>query len=139
MYHTDVFSLSGCGSVLYSHPKAILSGRGIIGGRHGRQRYPDILSTDILSGQPEAIMHVSIKAAGFHDGGMWLQLSDGRILGIPLAYMPALANASPEQLENLELSPRGIHWDELDEDLSLEGLLVTRPLQIVRPRSVKKA
>ncbi|EJD8595621.1 DUF2442 domain-containing protein [Salmonella enterica] len=84
-------------------------------------------------------MHVSIKAAGFHDGGMWLQLSDGRILGIPLAYMPALANASPEQLENLELSPRGIHWDELDEDLSLEGLLVTRPLQIVRPRSVKKA
>lgn len=45
MYHTDVFSLSGYRSVLYSHPKAILSGRGIIGGRHGRQDYPGILST----------------------------------------------------------------------------------------------
>lgn len=44
MYHTDVFSLSGCRSVS-CHPKAILSGRGIIGGRHGRQDYPDILST----------------------------------------------------------------------------------------------
>lgn len=70
MYHTDVFSLSGCGSVLYSHPKAILSGCGIIGGRHGRQRYPDILSTDILSGQPKAIMCVSITAAEFKDGRM---------------------------------------------------------------------
>lgn len=47
MYHTDVFSLSGCRSVLYSHPKAILSGRGIIGGRHGRQDYPVILSMEI--------------------------------------------------------------------------------------------
>jgi len=44
MYHTDVFSLSGCRSVM-CHPKAILSGIRIIGGRHGRQSYPDILST----------------------------------------------------------------------------------------------
>ncbi len=68
MYHTDVFSLSGCGSVLYSHPKAILSGRGIIGGRHGRQRYPDILSTEILYGQPEGVMDVFITTARFSDG-----------------------------------------------------------------------
>lgn len=128
MYHTDVFSLSGCGSVLYSHPKAILSGRGIIGGRHGRQRYPDILSTDILSGQPEAIMGVSITAADFKNDRLWLQLSDGRTLGVPLAFFPVLENATPEQRARFELSPRGIHWDELDEDLSLEGLLVTRSL-----------
>ena len=125
MYHTDVFSLSGCGSVLYSHPKAILSGCGIIGGRHGRERDPDILSTDMLSCQPEAMMGVSITAAEFNDGRMWLQLSDGRILGVPLACFPVLENATPEQLAGFELSPRGIHWDELDEDLSLEGLLVT--------------
>lgn len=43
MYHTDVFSLSGCRSVS-CHPKAILSGLRIIGGHHGRQDYPDILS-----------------------------------------------------------------------------------------------
>jgi len=84
-------------------------------------------------------MSVSITAASFHDGGMWLQLSDGRILGVPLAYFPALKNAGAEQLEKFELSPFGIHWDELDENLSLDGLLITRPLQRVRPRSVKKA
>jgi len=138
MYHTDVLSLSGCGSVS-CHPKAILSGYRIIGGRHGRQDYPDILSTDILNGQPEVIMSVSITAAEFNGGKIWLQLSDGRTLGVPLAYFPALENASAEQLAKFELSPDGIHWDELDEDLSLKGFLVTRPLQAVRSRFVKKA
>ena len=84
-------------------------------------------------------MSVFIKSAKFDPYNMWLQLSDGRTLGVPLSYFPALAGATAEQLATFELSPRGIHWDELDEDLSLEGLLVTRPLQIVRPRSVKKA
>jgi hypothetical protein len=84
-------------------------------------------------------MDVSITAADFNGGNMWLQLSDGRTLGIPLAYFPVLENAGAEQLAKFELSPDGIHWDELDEDLSLEGFLVTRPLQTVRPRSVKKS
>ena len=83
-------------------------------------------------------MSVSIKSASFDAYNMWLQLSDGRALGVPLAYFPALQGATAEQLAGFELSPRGIHWDELDEDLSLEGLLVTRPLQIIRSRSVKK-
>jgi len=138
MYHTDVFSLSGCRSVS-CHPKAILSGLWIIGGRHGRQDYPDILSMSIQNGQPEDFMDVSITAADFNGGNMWLQLSDGRTLGIPLAYFPVLENAGAEQLAKFELSADGIHWDELDEDLSLEGFLVTRTLQTVRPRSVKKA
>ena len=138
MYHTNVFSLSGCGSVS-CHPKAILSGYRIIGGRHGRQDYPDILSTDILSSQQEVMMHVSITAAEFNGGKMWLQLSDGRTLGVPLAYFPALENAGAEQLQKFALSPRGIHWDGLNEDLSLEGFLATRPLQAVRARSVKKS
>lgn len=133
------FSLSGCGSVLYSHPKAILSGRGIIGGRHGRQSYPGILSTGILNGQPEDFMDTSIITADFDNSRLWLQLSDGRTLGVPLAYFPRLEGATPEQRSRFELSPRGIHWDELDEDLSLEGCLVTRPLQTVRSRPIKKA
>jgi len=83
-------------------------------------------------------MSVSIKAAEFNGGKIWLQLSDGRTLGVPLAYFPALERATPEQRAGFELSPRGIHWDELDEDLSLEGFLVTRPLQTVRPRFAKK-
>ena len=84
-------------------------------------------------------MSVSIKSAKFDAYNMWLQLSDGRALGVPLVYFPALQNASAEQLAGFELSPRGIHWDELDEDLSLDGFLVTRPLRTTQPRSVKKA
>jgi len=83
-------------------------------------------------------MGISITAAEFNDGRIWMQLSDGRTLGVPLVCFPVLESATPEQRAGFELSPRGIHWDELDEDLSLEGLLVTRPLQIVRSRSVKK-
>jgi hypothetical protein len=54
---------------------------------------------------------------------MWVDLVDGRTLGVPLAWFPKLLTATPEQLNSYELSPRGIHWDELDEDLSVDGLL----------------
>ena len=74
-------------------------------------------------------MSVTIKSAKFDPYNMWLQLSDGRTLGVPLSYFPALAGATAEQLVTLELSPRGIHWDGLNEDLSLEGFLVTQKLQ----------
>lgn len=81
-------------------------------------------------------MSVSIKSASFDAYNMWLQLSDGRSLGVPLACFPALQSASAEQLAGFELSPRGIHWDELDEDLSLEGFLNVQKLQPARPRPV---
>lgn len=84
-------------------------------------------------------MSVSIKSAKFDPYNMWLQLSDGRSLGVPLAYFPVLENASTEQLAKFELSPYGIHWDELNEDLGLEGFLSTQKMQPVRARSVKKA
>ena len=83
-------------------------------------------------------MRVSITAAEFNGGRMWLQLSDGRALGVPLTYFPALQNASSEQLASFELSPRGIHWDALNEDLSLERLLVAQNLQNVRSCFAKK-
>ena len=83
-------------------------------------------------------MSVSIKAASFDAYKMWLQLSDGRALGVPLAYFPALQGASAEQLADFELSPHGIHWDALGEDLSLEGFLSVQKLEPARPRPSKK-
>ena len=83
-------------------------------------------------------MSVSITTAKFTDGNMWLNLSDGRILGVPLGYFPLLQNASPDALTRFELSPRGIHWDELDEDLSLQGLLSSQPFTNIRLGSGKK-
>ena len=60
------------------------------------------------------------------DANLWLSLADGRQLAVPLAYFPKLLNASPEQRLNFETSGRGtgIHWEEIDEDISVEGLLM---------------
>ncbi len=69
-------------------------------------------------------MNISPKTVKIGQDQLWVELSDGRTLGVPLAWFPRLINASPEQLANFELSPRGIHWEELDEDISIEGLLV---------------
>lgn len=61
---------------------------------------------------------------------MQVSLSDGRILSVPLAWYPRLANAKPKQLKNFEISPGGygIHWPDLDEDLSVYGFLFPRGL-----------
>ena len=59
----------------------------------------------------------------FDSDSMWVELSDGRTLGIPLAWFPRLLRATPEQLHQVRLSRRGLHWDELDEDVSIAGLL----------------
>ena len=71
-------------------------------------------------------MSTSAKSVRFDDSNMWLQLSDGRTLGIPLAWFPRLLHATPDQRQNCELSINGIHWDELDEDVSVAGLLAGR-------------
>ena len=62
----------------------------------------------------------------FDEESMWLQLADGRQLSVPLAYFPRLLNATPQQRMKLEVSGggTGIHWDELDEDISVKGLLM---------------
>ena len=69
-------------------------------------------------------MNISPKKVTIDQDRLWVELSDGRTIGVPLAWFPRLLNASPEQLEHFELTPRGIHWDELDEDISIQGLLL---------------
>lgn len=71
-------------------------------------------------------MNTSAKSVRFDVNNMWVELSDGRTLGIPLAWFPRLLHARPEQLQNFDLSFAGIHWEELDEDISIEGLLAGR-------------
>jgi len=62
----------------------------------------------------------------FDGESMWLQLADGRQLSVPLAYFPRLLKASPEQRTRFQISGggTGLHWDELDEDISVAGLLI---------------
>lgn len=68
-------------------------------------------------------MSTSAKAVRFDDDSMWVHLDDGRVLSVPLAWFPRLLAATPEQRSQFELSPRGIHWEGIDEDVSIDGLL----------------
>ena len=54
-----------------------------------------------------------------------VELMDGRIITVPLAWFPRLLKATPEQLQKWEIcgGGYGIHWEEIDEDISTEGLL----------------
>ncbi len=71
-------------------------------------------------------MNISATELEFDSNMMWLTLADGRKLGVPLAYFPRLLAATPEQRQNYEFSGNGtgIHWDEIDEDISVQGLLL---------------
>ena len=62
-------------------------------------------------------------------------LDDGRELSVPLAWFPRLLHATPEQRQAWELIGRGegLHWEELDEDISVAGLLAGRGDQTRRP------
>ncbi len=68
-------------------------------------------------------MTISAKSLRFDDDSMWVELSDGRVLGVPLAWFPRLLHATPRQRLAFEISRGGLHWEELDEDISIAGLL----------------
>jgi hypothetical protein len=73
---------------------------------------------------------VSIR---FDDDNFWPTLSDGGVIGVPLASLPRLLRAGREQRAECRISSRGLHWEALDEDISATGLLAgfadhTRPL-----------
>ncbi len=76
---------------------------------------------------------VRAKAVRFDQDSMWVDLSDGRTLGVPLAWFPRLRHGSTEQREQVSISSRGLHWEALDEDISIDGLLAGRGDQ-TRPR-----
>ena len=62
----------------------------------------------------------------FDEDRMWVDLNDGRTLGVPLAWFPRLLRGTPAQRSAVSLSPFGLHWEELDEDVSIAGLLAGR-------------
>jgi len=58
-----------------------------------------------------------------------VELSDGRTILVPLAWFPRLAHSSPEERSNWRLIGKGhgIHWEGIDEDISVESLLAGKP------------
>ena len=69
--------------------------------------------------------HPLAQNVGFTDDDLIVSLVDGRKVMVPLVWFPRLSNATKSQLENYELpgDGEGIHWPEIDEDLSVAGLL----------------
>jgi hypothetical protein len=65
------------------------------------------------------------KSVEFDEAMMRVHFTDGRVLGVPLVWLPVLRRATPEQRSRYEIGGRGVslHWPELDEDLSIAGLM----------------
>jgi hypothetical protein len=69
--------------------------------------------------------HPLAQSVEFTDDDLTVSLVDGRKITVPLVWFPRLAEATKAQLESYELlgDGEGIHWPEIDEDLSVVGLL----------------
>lgn len=78
------------------------------------------MSTSVAK-QPEAMA----STVWFDDDMMHIRLIDGQEIGVPLEWFPKLRDATKEQREKWRLIGKGvgIHWDELDEDISVSSLL----------------
>lgn len=70
-----------------------------------------------------------VRDVSFSEDSFTVELMDGRAITTPLAWFPRLLHASSEQRQNWKISGAGygIHWPDIDEDLSTEGLLRGAP------------
>jgi hypothetical protein len=74
--------------------------------------------------RPPQAHHVSVT-----EDAISVDLVDGRTVSVPLAWYPRLSHGTPKERDNWRLigQGEGIHWPDLDEDLSVDGLLSGRP------------
>jgi hypothetical protein len=72
-----------------------------------------------------SIDELSILKLSVENDMLVATISDGRIVSIPIVWFSRLRNASKNQLNNFEISPSGygIHWPDLDEDISIKSFL----------------
>jgi hypothetical protein len=63
------------------------------------------------------------------DDTLSVDLSDGRSISVPIAWFPRLLHSTEQERNNWRLigKGQGIHWGDIDEDISIEGLLAGRP------------
>lgn len=70
-----------------------------------------------------------IKDVRSDEDSLTVDFADGRTLSVPLAWYPRLLHATPEQRSHWQIAGGGygVHWPDIDEDLSAEGLLMGAP------------
>ncbi len=64
---------------------------------------------------------MKIEKVWFDAENIYIKTDIGHVIGNPLQWFPELLNATVEEKNNYEISPFGIHWPDIDEDLSLDG------------------
>jgi hypothetical protein len=79
-----------------------------------------------------SLTEIAVPAAtdiGVTDDTLTVDLSDGRTISVPLAWYPRLVHGTQEERASWRLIGRGegIHWPQLDEDISVEGLIAGKP------------
>jgi hypothetical protein len=82
-----------------------------------------------------------VEAVYFTRDSLIVDLMDGRSISVPLAWYPRLQKATPKERAHWEIcgGGHGIHWPEIDEDLSTEGLLRGAPApKSIKTRVIKK-
>src|SRR4030067_1264154 len=83
-------------------------------------------------------VEVRIKDIQITEDTITAYLTDGRMISVPLAWSWRLAEATPEQRANYEIigDGHGVHWPDIDEDISAEGMLYGTPAR--RPQKSPK-
>ena len=64
-------------------------------------------------------MTISPESVRLDNDAMWVDLTDGRTIGVPLAGFPRLLHGTLNERESCQLCRRGLHWEVLDEDISV--------------------
>ena len=79
-----------------------------------------------LAAKRESIDDLSIISIVIEDDKITAAISDGRSVSIPIAWFPRLCNGSAKQLKSFEISPSGygVHWPDLDEDISIKSFVL---------------
>jgi hypothetical protein len=74
----------------------------------------------------ETQLDVSASSVRVTESELTVEFDDGRTLSVPVAWYPRLQFGTATERQNFEIGPYGIHWPDLDEDISYRGLLLGR-------------
>ena len=82
-----------------------------------------------MTTSPIELLVARAMQVSLSEDALSVDLADGRTIAAPLAWFPRLLHGRPEERQNWRLigDGQGIHWPDLDEDISLENLLLGRP------------
>ena len=92
-----------------------------------------------MSSLAEVTPDIRVRGVHADEDSLTVDLMDGRSISVPLAWYPRLLSATPEQRKRWKIAGAGygIHWPQIDEDLSTEGLLRGAPAPRGSPASTQ--